>query len=194
MRGPRFDPRRGAALHPRAHAGFTLMDLMVTMTLAAILAAVGTPVFYPALVQFRLNSAAEQVLGAVDYARSRAVVAGTTTRVTFDASAESLLVEEESLAIDLGTTPGTKLDAALVETKTFRPLEHPMDGDSDYLVTLASDAWAGSIDLMTAEFGANAWVTFDARGVPNIGGKVVLQSGGEAITLWLEAQSGRMAP
>ena len=81
MGGVRSRSPRSAALHDRAPAGSTLMDLLLTITLISILGAIGIPILYPSLVEFRLLSASEQVLGAVEYAHSRAVISGTKTRV-----------------------------------------------------------------------------------------------------------------
>jgi len=169
------------------------MDLLLTITLMAILASIGAPVLYPALVDFRLSAAAEQVLGAVDYARSRAVLSGTETRVTFDPGAETVLVEERRLAVDFGTAPGAQINATVIETKSYQPVQDPLDKDGDYLVVLSKAGWSGAVDLSSANFGGSPSVVFDRRGVPSAGGTVRLESSGKKIDLTLDPASGRMA-
>jgi len=194
MRSARFDPRRGATPRDRAHAGFTLMDLMLSITLAAILGATGFPVLYQALVEFRLTAAAEEILGAVEYARSRAVVTGSQTRVTFDTNAETVLVEELLGAIDLGATPGREVASASIETRSYQAVPHPLNRGNDYQLALSRQGWSGAVDLVSVDFGAGLSVVFDARGVPSAGGTVLLESSGVQMSLLLDSVSGAMAP
>ena len=54
-------------------AGFTLVELLVVMVVLAILATVGIPNFGPTVANSRVTSAANDLLGALQLARSEAV-------------------------------------------------------------------------------------------------------------------------
>ena len=64
--GP-ISPRR-----PRAR-GFTLMELMVTIAVLALLVAIGVPTFRDATLGSRLSAAANNLLASVQLARSEAI-------------------------------------------------------------------------------------------------------------------------
>lgn len=57
--------------------GFTLIELMVTLTIAAILAIVGVPAFQETIKNNRMTSLSNQTLGAFMYARMEAVKRGS---------------------------------------------------------------------------------------------------------------------
>lgn len=63
-----------SAMHlPRAHAGFTLVELMVTVVVAAILLSLAVPSFHGTLIRNRLATATNEFMGAINYARSEAI-------------------------------------------------------------------------------------------------------------------------
>ena len=54
-------------------AGFTLVELAITVLVMAILASVALPAFARSQVQIQLETAADQLAGAMQYAQSMAV-------------------------------------------------------------------------------------------------------------------------
>ena len=60
--------------------GFTLLELMVTLAVAAVLAALAAPSFQSAIATSRLKAQANDIVGAIAMARSEAIRRGT--RVT----------------------------------------------------------------------------------------------------------------
>lgn len=64
-------------------AGFTLLELLVCLALAGILAAMAAPAFSAMRAEWRLNTAARQVALDLRAARARAVAGGTNRRVLF---------------------------------------------------------------------------------------------------------------
>lgn len=61
--------------------GFTLLELLVTITIAAILVAIAVPSFRTTIQKHRLRSATDNLQAAIDYARSEAVLRGTYVSV-----------------------------------------------------------------------------------------------------------------
>lgn len=57
--------------------GFTLLELLVSITIAAILAAIAIPSFRTTIQKHRLRSATDNLQAAIDYARTEAVLRAT---------------------------------------------------------------------------------------------------------------------
>jgi type IV fimbrial biogenesis protein FimT len=66
--------------------GFTLMELMVTLAIAAILATIAVPSFQTMINNNRLTSQANEFISALNYARSEAVKRGTSVILTANTS------------------------------------------------------------------------------------------------------------
>ncbi len=63
--------------------GFTLLELIVSMTVLAILLGIAVPSFMSTLDKRRLSGAAEQLYSDLQYARSEAIKRNTPVFVTF---------------------------------------------------------------------------------------------------------------
>jgi type IV fimbrial biogenesis protein FimT len=63
------------------NAGFTLLELMVTVSIAAILLAVGVPSYVTFIDNNRVTSQANDMLYSVNMARSEAIKRGTEVRL-----------------------------------------------------------------------------------------------------------------
>jgi len=61
--------------------GFTLLELIVTLSIVVILATAALPTFNNTLANTRLSSNTNLMVGAINYARSEAVRLGTDVRV-----------------------------------------------------------------------------------------------------------------
>jgi len=85
--GPR--PARAVA---RAHAGFTLIELMITLVLVAILLTLAIPSFLNFIVSTRLSAAADSMVAAIDAARMAAIKRNASAQFCGD---------------DHGTNPGS---------------------------------------------------------------------------------------
>lgn len=71
----------GIAAPALRSAGFTLVELIVTISMAAILMAIGVPMFRQAVGSNRVSSQAFDLVGAINLARSEAIKANQS--VTF---------------------------------------------------------------------------------------------------------------
>ena len=64
-------------------AGFTLVELLVVLTIAGLIAAVAVPVFGRAVPHYRAESAARGLMGDLRSARDQAVATGHMEAVSF---------------------------------------------------------------------------------------------------------------
>jgi len=81
-----------SGLAARAQRGLTLAELMVVVSIAAILLAIGIPNFQSMLAQNRATSAANQLQSSLQFARSTAVAQGlpvTICQADFDTTPAS---------------------------------------------------------------------------------------------------------
>jgi hypothetical protein len=83
-----------------------------------------------------------------------------------------------------------EIGGADIETKAFAPLESPWNRGSDFVLSPASLALLGDVDIFAAVFGAESWVVFDQQGTPSSSGSVSLSSGGKSLVLVLDPLSG----
>lgn len=147
---------------PRPVRGFSLLELMVTLSIVATLAAIAAPRYHGSVARHRLDLAAARLVGDLDLARRVAVVEGRSVTVAF--------------------RPGD-------ETYTLEQVADVDRGTADTVVDLA--AAPSHLDLVSADFGGDLEVVFDALGQPDSGGTVVLGTGSGQRTVVLDAATRR---
>mgnify|MGYP002814168217 FL=1 len=76
--------------------GFTMAEMMVTLALFAVMAAIAVPSYLSMQPGLRLNGAAREVLGKLMWARSKAVEQNSTYVVTFPTN-HSLLINGQTI-------------------------------------------------------------------------------------------------
>lgn len=63
----------------KSHAGFTLVELMITLAIAGIVATVGVPSFMSMIASNRVSAASNELVTALNLAKSEAIRSGQNT-------------------------------------------------------------------------------------------------------------------
>ena len=142
--------------------GFTLVELIVVMTIAGILAATAVPAMMKASNR-RLYRASHELAMHVKFARSLAVSTGRLTWIRFDTGAETYEV-----FIEHPTQTGRGHRIAVT---------HPVTGASSFVTYLDQDDFDG-VTIASADFGGTAELSFDRYGQPYTGWAVALSADG----------------
>lgn len=66
--------------------GFTLMELMLVITIVGIIATIASPTFIGLLSRYRLNGALQQLLGAINESQRLAMLRGKSCRIKISPS------------------------------------------------------------------------------------------------------------
>jgi type IV fimbrial biogenesis protein FimT len=91
----------------RRHPGFTIVELMITLTIAVVLIAIAVPSFRSITLSSRLTTTANDVVGAINTARMEAIKRNTNTQLCSNAAASNG-------SDALGTACGTSVGAVVV--------------------------------------------------------------------------------
>jgi len=107
-------------------SGFTLIELMVVVTIMAISATLVGPSFSQAIANYRVRSAAESVLNGLNYARSEAVRRNSAVSFTLAGGGSGWTVSQVSPSATLQTrsnndSPGTTVTSVGSTSVTFLP-------------------------------------------------------------------------
>lgn len=170
--------------------GFTLAELIIIVMIVGIVALLALPMMHTALTGMRLSGAAREIAAAIEFAQLSAAGSGRAHRVTVDAAANGLLVEELTYPGDLSPN---EVAESVVEQETYAAAAHALTASGLYQIAFSSEPRFDGVDIASAAFGAGAAVVFDALGSPSTGGSVVLTCGGRQITLTLDPSSGKVA-
>jgi type IV fimbrial biogenesis protein FimT len=147
--------RRGAR-----HSGFTLIELMVTVTVAAVLLAIAVPSFSRLIASNRLATQTNEFVGGLNLARTEAVRQG-----------QGVSIRSDSAGIDFGTgwkvfKDPTSTGAAPAAADVIRHATTPAGRTTLRRVTLASGTYTDATSSLTDRM----YVAFNARGGNNAGG------------------------
>jgi len=154
-------PGRSHSLRNSRRPALALVDLVVTVLLMGVFAAVVAPRFSGTLQHHRATSAARRICADLRLARNSAIASSAPRRVDFNvAQSRYTLVGVPSL-----DRPGT-----------------------DYALQLSGGTYDAAI--ISASLGGDASLVFDIHGQPDSGGTIVVGSGSLQATVTVNAATG----
>lgn len=142
-----------ARKHPSHSRGFTLIELMITLLVAGILLGVGVPSFRRMMAVNRVTTQANDLVGAIRYARSEAITRNTNVTLCRAATGASTTCSTSTAAWNfwmLRNAAGTVLRRGNINT------------------------YNGALQV-TSDLASNS-VTFGSDGLARTGGAVVNNS------------------
>jgi len=139
----------------KPNTGFTLLELMLVISILAILSVASAPNIISWFEGRKLSSASRDVLSVMQAARLRAVKERANAVVSFNVANNTF----EAFVDDGGGTPANSGN-------------NTRDGGE----TLIRSGDLASIDVTGANFGGNAFVAFTSRGFTTAAGTVTLQN------------------
>ena len=146
----RMTPTRLRSTFPRHAAGVTLLELLVVLTLMAIIAAIAVPILAPGVSNTDLKTAARKVAAGLRMARSDAVATRTDTRVLLDLEHRTFQIERDPRVHTLPREMQMKLFTAqsdLVNETTGAIRFYPDGGSNGGRVTLGAGERKYEVDV-----------------------------------------------
>ena len=136
--------------------GFTLVELLVTIALILIVAAIAIPSYFGYSMNTNLKSAARNIQSDFLDLKERAIAESTAYQITFDTSGNTYTIQK-------GTETGAP----------YTPIQ-----------VKALSAFGGDVGIFSAVFGGGIpTITFEGRGIATTGKVVLTNSRGSTATV-----------
>ncbi len=150
LTAPRFC--RGAALRmaPPASRGVTLLELVIVMSLMAIIAAMAMPMFGSGVSTSQLRSSAREVAASLRMARSEALATRKEARLVIDLEQRTFQLERETRPHPMPKDVELKLFTAqsdIVNEKMGAIRFYPDGGSNGGRITIASGERKYEVDV-----------------------------------------------
>ena len=157
-------------------SGFTLMELMVTIAIIAILSAIVIPNFIAWVPKFKLGGASRDVLGILQKTRVRAVKDNLLCAVQFNIGNESYTAIEDDGAGTADTTPADGIPDGRGD-RIFQATE----------TVIATGSLLAGIDIVSTTGLTGNRVVFDTQGVASNTGSIIIRNDrGDSRTIVIE--------
>lgn len=160
----------------RTRRGFTLIECVIWITVAAVVASIGSGLVTSFARERKLRAAAERIATALEYGRDVA------------------RHENRPVAIQVIPTsaPSQRNRVHIVYADSGSSVANPLTR-SKYQLDFASDSHLQGVEIVSSSAGGDDTVVFDGGGVPvDAGARFVLRFGGTHTTVRVEPHSGRI--
>lgn len=138
----------------RQSKGFTMIELIVTLAVLAILIGIAIPSYNSLMPRYRLNGAARQVATDLMKARMQAVKLSTNVTVTFNGTTDSYTISNTSSGGSYSETFNIKTHYSGVElSSTGTPEFHPrgtLTNANPVTVTLTNSSGSKQVEVNIA--------------------------------------------
>ena len=142
--------------------GFSLLELLLVLTIIATLTAMAIPRYQTSLARYRADLAARRIVADLTQARTSAKATSASRTVAFSVAANSYQIPQ---------------------------LSSLNDNAGGYSVTLSERPYG--VGLESAMFGDDGQIIFNGWGLPDSGGTVTLSIGTERRTVVVDGETGR---
>lgn len=118
---------------PRSLAGFSLLEMIIAMTIAGILAAIAIPGFSNVISNNRLTAHANQFIAAINLARSEAIKRGTKVTIIREGSTSKDWKGGWKVFVDIDGQPAGNTIAVFNDDKDENKCEFDAGGPTEDL-------------------------------------------------------------
>lgn len=146
----------------RRARGFSIIEIVIVLTIVGLLAAVAIPRYANSVTRYRADAAARRIVADLELARSAASQASASRQVAFNSGNH---------------------------TYQLQNVKNLNDNAANYDVDLTDPPYDAQIDAV--DFGGDAVLVFDGYGTPDSGGFVQIEVGTEVRRVDVDATSGR---
>jgi Tfp pilus assembly protein FimT len=153
----------------RFRAAYSYIELLIAISVSAILSAAAVPRYNSALFQYRVDAAAKRIAADIAYLQRQSFFQSASQSVVFTIN---------------GAAAGTPNSYAMA---TVNYVNFAAAGAT---VNLALPPFQAQI--VSATFGAGTTLTFNQYGTPNFGGTVVVQSSSYQKTISVDSATGKV--
>ena len=144
------------------HRAFTLVELIIVLTVVGVLAGIAVPRYGNFLTNHRIDAAATRIAVDLALAQRQARMTGTSQNVKFNTSRNNYRLAN------------------------FADPDH---AGVAYEIDLWDEPYQAAI--ISADFDGDAILVFDAYGAPDSGGTILIQTGNRQITISVDAITGK---